>query len=378
MKALPERFTSIRIYILKNLPFFGILSYKMPVVEDKGVPTACTNGREIRINPEWAETLSNAELAFVWAHEISHAAFHHTKRLRNRNMRKWNRACDYSINPLLVEAGLSMPAGDNQGLLDPGYEGMSADEIYLKIPEEEEETVKGKPGTFSDTSTHMDKETPAQSPAQEEALEKEWNKEIARAAKAAEAWGKLGNKLSKLVNATLDSRINWKAEMAQFIRNLTMDDYDWRQPNRRYVSHGLYLPRIYREQLGEIVVSVDTSGSTWNLQSTFMSEIKALTSECKPEKTWVIHCDAAIEKVEELDAYTPFQAEAHGGGGTSFKPPFEFVEKEGIRPVCMIYLTDLYGDFPEVEPDYPVLWITKGKTSVKPPFGSLLCIPAEA
>ena len=50
-----------------------------------------------------------------------------------------------------------------------------------------------------------------------------------------------------------------------------------------------------------------------------------------------------------------------GGGGTSFVPVFDWVEDriaEGEDvPQCLIYLTDGYGDAPEVEPDYPVLWV---------------------
>lgn len=373
-KPLPERLTSVRIYILKNLPFWGILSWKMPVYEDKGIPTACTNGKSIKINPEWAAKLSNAELAFVWAHEISHAAFNHTSRLRKKEMWKWNRACDYAINPLLMEAGLTMPEGDNQGLFNPDYAGLSADEIYLKLPESEKNKGKGSKG-FSNTDGHM--EPSGDTITQDEITEKEWSKEIAKAAKAAETWGKVGANLSKLIETLTETRVNWRAELAQFIRNRTPDDYSWSQPNKRYIPQGLYMPRIHKEQLGEIVIAIDTSGSTWDMQATFMSEIIALLSECKPAKTWVIWCDASIQKVEELDQYSPFKPSSHGGGGTSFVPPFEFLAKEGIEPSCMIYLTDLYGDFPESSPDYPVMWVTKGKAPHPAPFGRTLCIPAD-
>ena len=371
-KPLTDRFTSIRIYILKNLPFWGILSWKMPIVQDKNVKSACTNGKWIRINPEWAATLSNAELAFVWAHEISHAAFCHPGRLRKREAWKWSRACDYAINPLLIEAGLTMPTGVNAGLHNPDYAGLSADEIYLKLPDSEKN--KGGNG-FGNPDEHM--EESGETATQDEATEKEWSKEIAKAAKAAEAWGKLGSNLSKLVDSLLENKVNWRAELAQFIHNRTPDDYSWDQPNRRYISQGMYLPRIHREQLGEIVIAIDTSGSTWDMQKDFMSEVVAVLSECKPSKTWVIWCDARIQKVEELDQYTPFKPASYGGGGTSFVPPFDFIAKEGIDPACMLYLTDLYGDFPESVPDYPVMWVTKGKAPAKPPFGRLLCIPAD-
>jgi len=43
-----------------------------------------------------------------------------------------------------------------------------------------------------------------------------------------------------------------------------------------------------------------------------------------------------------------------------------------VIPSCVIYFTDLWGSFPEIEPDYPVLWIVEGKTSRKVPFGEIL------
>ena len=45
--------------------------------------------------------------------------------------RRWNIACDYAINPLLVEAGFELPEG---ALLDPAYAGLSAEDIYARLP----------------------------------------------------------------------------------------------------------------------------------------------------------------------------------------------------------------------------------------------------
>ena len=53
----------------------------------------------------------------------------------------------------------------------------------------------------------------------------------------------------------------------------------------------------------------------------------------------------------------PIHLEPRGGGGTSFIPAFEHWDAEGDDPACAIYLTDGYGDAPEVAPDYPVLWV---------------------
>jgi predicted metal-dependent peptidase len=39
------------------------------------------------------------------------------------------------------------------------------------------------------------------------------------------------------------------------------DEYTWRKFNKRQVANDLYLPSIYNETLGEVVIAIDTSGS---------------------------------------------------------------------------------------------------------------------
>ena len=56
-----------------------------------------------------------------------------------------------------------------------------------------------------------------------------------------------------------------------------------------------------------------------------------------------------------------------GGGGTDFRPLFEWVAAEQLRPDLLVYFTDAEGEFPEYAPDYPVLWLVKGKAPV--PWG---------
>ncbi len=57
----------------------------------------------------------------------------------------------------------------------------------------------------------------------------------------------------------------------------------------------------------------------------------------------------------------------HGGGGTDFRPVFEWVARQGQRPELLVYFTDAQGSFPQGEPDYPVIWLVKGRTPV--PWG---------
>ena len=67
-----------------------------------------------------------------------------------------------------------------------------------------------------------------------------------------------------------------------------------------------------------------------------------------------------------------FELRDHKSGGTSFKPPFEYVDDNGITPVGLIYLTDLYGDFPDHPPGYPVMWWINSTCTDTPPFGHVV------
>ena len=94
----------------------------------------------------------------------------------------------------------------------------------------------------------------------------------------------------------------------------------------------------------------------------------------------MIWCDAKVQRVDELDepedleelrADINRQGGAPGGGGTDFRPVFEEIEKRGIQPDMLVYLTDTYGSFPTQEPDYPVIWASVIK-SPRVPWGDVV------
>jgi predicted metal-dependent peptidase len=60
-------------------------------------------------------------------------------------------------------------------------------------------------------------------------------------------------------------------------------------------------------------------------------------------------------------------ANLYGRGGTRFVPVFEWLENAGCRPDLLVYFTDAEGEFPKSEPDFPVLWLIKGRGKV--PWG---------
>ena len=121
---------------------------------------------------------------------------------------------------------------------------------------------------------------------------------------------------------------------------------------------------------------MDTSGSIGRLElEQFAGEISAISDEAQPEAIHVVYCDAALQAAQQFGPSEPVQLEPKGGGGTDFRPAFEWVTENDISPVCLIYLTDLCCDsYPEA-PGYPVLWVTDSRRSA--PFGETLRISPE-
>ena len=61
-----------------------------------------------------------------------------------------------------------------------------------------------------------------------------------------------------------------------------------------------------------------------------------------------------------------------GGGGTDFRPVFDYITEHDLKPETMVYLTDLYGDFPHEAPAYPVVWAATTNENV--PWGDVVRI----
>ena len=57
-------------------PFFASLLLGMRLREDSGTRTACTNGKEIRYNPDFIDSLQVDQVVFVLAHLVMHVAHH--------------------------------------------------------------------------------------------------------------------------------------------------------------------------------------------------------------------------------------------------------------------------------------------------------------
>lgn len=380
-KAPEQRITKARTRLLINSPFFGTLALRLKITKDSSVPTFANDGTTLLYNEEFLNTLTDTQLQAVLAHEVMHCAMGHMFRAGNRNFTRWNIAGDYAINLLLRDEKFDLPPGL---LIDEKYRNMSAEQIYPLLPDNgqhQKSCICGlQPGggpvsdkkDSSESSGSSDNE-PGQSNSYK-MTEAEWQILAQQAADSAKKNGRLPANLDRLITLANQPRVDWRSILRRFITQTVPSDYSWAKPNRRFISQGLYLPGMMKENAPRIGVAVDTSGSIdQQLLSIFASEITAIIHEVRPEQIDVLYCDTQIQS---RDTFTPDDSQitlnARGGGGTSFEPPF--IEFNENPPACVIYLTDGYASWPK-QPDYPVLWaITEESHINEVPWGEFVKI----
>jgi predicted metal-dependent peptidase len=314
---------------------------------------------------------------------------------------RWNIACDYAINPLLAEAGFEMPAGV---LLDPAYTGLSAENIYDKLSRDtgekdnnqdsdgnQERDDPGGMGAVSDPPAggnglgdasvpgqHNQSDpsgipirSPTPSPADLTRQEEAWAIATAQAEATARAMGIGAGDAARAIREQVAPKIDWRDVLRHYFSAAARSDYAWTAPNRRYIARGLYLPSLRNETLGAVVVAVDTSGSIDDTTlAAFAAEITAILDEAAPEAIHVVYCDDAIAGTETYQTGDVIELTPRGGGGTAFRPVFEWIARADVQPVCAIYLTDLDGRDFGPAPDYAVLWVSTAMTNA--PFGEVL------
>jgi len=365
-KRIERLLAKARTALVLEHPFIGNVALNLPYIVDYGVKTAATNGKNIRYNPHFVDSLNDEERKFLVAHECLHPMLEHTYRRNGRNHKRWNQAADYVINKLLDDEKIGkMPQG---GLLDNNIHqagGGTTDGIYNILPEPDDDGNNGHGDPLDDCNDGGD--TPAEQ-AQQEA---EWKVRVAQAAQAAKMMGKMSAGLERLVGEILKPKVDWRDVLRKFLEKCKSDQRTWSKFNRRFLAQGIYLPSVSGESLGEIAFAVDCSGSiTQDVIDQFAAEIRSAKEDGNPTKIHVVYFDSEVSHYECYGKDDDLDIKPHGGGGTAFSPVFEYFAEHDINPVACVFLTDLCcNDFGE-QPAYPVLWVSTDEGTA--PFGEVV------
>ena len=399
--------------IVLDHPFFASLLLQMRRIEDPSVATACTNGVCIRYNPDFIEGLTPDQVAGLLAHEVMHPALGHLHRLPPNA--EGNIAGDFAINNLLdnynnelrarefrsmgkVKRPLELPEG---GLIDHSLDDYSAEQILtmlragelgikivrIKVRSDEQgawgefEEQAAEPGDAEADESGEDgdgkagpiKKSGKPGGKSKEQMAAEWERRLVQATIGTKMQGgDLPGCIRKLVDRFVNPRVPWQRLLERFVENTADTDYSWHRPDRRFLDDDIVIPEIHDTTLGEIVVAVDTSGSIFadkEALASFESELNSIIGQCRPRNVIVLYCDTQIAGRDDFGLGERVRLNAKGGGGTDFRPVGDYIKEFNIQPRVCIYLTDLYGTFPEGPWDFPVIWCVYGNNKGHAPFG---------
>ena len=404
LEAVKNRLTKARTQLILDKPFLGNLVLRLPLIAaDSWCKTSATDAKSFYYNPEFVDSLNNHQIKFILIHEALHCALTHFARRGNRTKHKWDLACDFAINPLLVKEGFHPPIDVP---IFRQYEGMIAEEIYPMIDDnldqepmdqhlyddqanddskssdggmreddlQKEQEQQSTPESKSNDGnkggmSQLAQQPPALQPDEVDQLATQWQKNLASSAQLAQQAGKLDGEFAKLIDFFLQPQVSWQSLLAQYMSTFARDDFSYSRPSRR--AGEAIMPSLRSHQL-DITVAIDTSGSISQEEiNEFVSEVDAIKANLRASIT-LLACDDKLsehspwryEAWEELQ----FPASLGGGKGTNFNPVFDHINTQDTPSDVLICFTDAKGKFPEFEPDYPVLWLIKGKERV--PWGS--------
>lgn len=321
--------------------FYTCLALNTRFIADKSVPTAGTDMKCIRYNPEWVGTLTVAQTIGLVVHELLHIMFKHGLRRGNRDPKRWNIACDHAINLLILASGIELPPN---GYHDKVYGGMSTEQIYLLLPES-----SGEMGGIGQDL----REPGLPDEASRRELEQHIDIITTQAVTQAMMAGDLPAHIMRAVQGVLHPPIRWEHLLADFMRKFAKDEESWSRRNRRY-SH-VYMPDRHSVTIGEFTVICDTSGSMPDAVFPQLGvELMHVHESVHPSLIRVIWADAedcSAQQVFERDDIIDLKPE--GGGGTDMRLPLRYIEQ--FEPCVGILVTDGYTPWPTQPTPYPLI-----------------------
>lgn len=133
-QTVEQKLQSARTRLILDKPFLGALILRLPMVEANAdwCPTTATDAKTFYYNHEYIDQLKLDECQFILSHEALHCALLHFSRRGHRSKLRWDVSCDYAVNSILINDGMTYPP-DALYLRD--FDNMTAEEIYHCIDE---------------------------------------------------------------------------------------------------------------------------------------------------------------------------------------------------------------------------------------------------
>lgn len=436
--SVEEKFVVVTNNAISEYGFFASLLLHLEVVKDNSVGTMATDGKHLFYNEKFVQKMDIGELAFVIMHEVMHCALGHLWRRNDRNPMLWNIATDFAVNDLLSDVAEACLENTKKKLrssimnnsykafelvrpknclYDTTYHNMSAEDIYDTIKKNakqngssnsngkskkksDENNGSGSSGSNANSSSVNIKgknivepqnhskwdETEKMSEKEKAKQAMDWENKLLAANEQLKAQGIVSLGMERIITNIVHPQKNWRMLLQEFIQEET-NDYSLVPPDKRYDGDFfMYDFNDKTEVVRDILFFVDTSCSMGEKEVNLCySEIQgAINQFNKNLHGTLLFFDSEVQKQYydfddtngDISKLSPF-----GGGGTSYKCVFDFVNNNRDKfPDIngIIILTDGYCDYPKesIAKDIPVLWVYTTQEN-NPPFGRKTTLKIE-
>ena len=392
-KSFEERMDWLLAFMVIDDPFSAELLTFVTPQESTHVDTMAVGvqGTSLTLfyNRKFVESLEDAAVRFVLAHEMHHLALHHitTRKPSDPNlMRKHNIAADLEINSglkaccALDKGGFkSPPPPPYEGIFPKTYgleEGLSLEQYLQVLPEdtnsEKEDGTGGGSSSGEGTGECSDvgKEEShggfdshhLWSDGENQLLDEMIRQKITQMANSDSYWGSMPGDLKLRILAAQKSKVPWVKLLRHTLGTIPFSSlrHTYLRPNRRFEFP---YTGFKKECISRILILWDTSGSIRPYEnSKFLSEVNRI-SEVNPIDVQMFDYTLQGKIIPFNRKMTAIQIE--GGGGTSFIEPFELADK--LRYDTVIVLTD--GDaLPIPKPKHVkrIIWVIIGADNNPP------------
>ncbi len=352
--------SKFKVEMMRVKPFYGDILMKIPIIEDKSVPTACTNGKCIRYNPDFFRTLKEGERNYVLLHEVYHILLLHWKRGLDRDPLIWNIAADGVVNHNLDRLKYQLPKIVKFERPEKGvfvkqiYWYDYTEELYDKL-KTESEYLSGKAKAMGGKKMELpmrDLAAPdALSAAELEVCEIKV-RELLKDTIKKRGLGDSTYLPAEALTLVETKRLPWNRMLYDFMQEREDEESSYFTPERKYIHMDLIVPGIGKiyDDLGDIWAFVDSSGSISREEmSQFMTQLYRIS------KQFECNFNIAFWDTSVTDVYKDIRHKeeileclAKHSGGTDINCVYKYIRENRIKPQVMIILTDgYYGEVTE-------------------------------
>jgi predicted metal-dependent peptidase len=191
-----------------------------------------------------------------------------------------------------------------------------------------------------------------------------------------------GSALLKTLQTLHKGDVNWKRLFRKYVATALSPETENRIGNKKHLGKE-YIKHVEKNKydaIKHIVVMVDVSGSMGQkVLERILNEINQIIFAKKVKKITVAFFDDGVDEksvqVVERHGNKPWiPKDVHGGGGTSFQKPLDWIEENLKNKITLCtFFTDGYAPMPKKPPfANKFIWLVYDNPGFQNPFGKMI------